>query len=830
VQNNKKQNFKRYFENIDFLTIFFLLLMGFIIVLFVYIQNIYKTEKKYNFFHDIVYKLEALDAKFDSFMLQRTKLINLDKITQDSKEFGDLTTGLINGNLSKDFDKSIKINLIQLKKLFLRKRVLLERFKSYNATSIYNIAYLIDLSKNIQKDNAFTNGDKLILDASLADIFKLYLNFQINDVFLKLNISKLNKIQNKTNELVSFVINAKSTQKELQQINLLKDNALKIPLLNQILKIHKKLDISYGKLKNRQDTIYTSMFIFALLILGFLIYVYTKSIKQRKELVSFKYAVQNSDDTIVITDAQRNITYINKAFTKSTGYSQEEAIGQNPRILKSGKLPQEFYDDMNTLLNQGKKWAGEFINKDKFGNFYYEKASISPMFINNELNGYLAIKLNITDYIKEQEKTKFLAYNDSLTALPNRRELKKILKKNFEKEEDFYLLFLDLDGFKSINDTLGHDVGDLLLREISKRLKAYATKENNIFRTGGDEFAIILKNSSLTTIIDITQNILKTINEPIHLESHILKVGVSIGIAKRDKKSTIVTILKHADIAMYEAKNKGKNSYKFFNKKLALVVQKNIGIEQQLLDAFENDEFYVVYQPKYDLLSKKVLSLEILVRWENKKLGLVSPDVFIPIAENSKIIHDIGLFVFEKACKDFKEIQKHCPNIRNISVNVSLSQIQDIDLSKKFTSILHQYDLFARNMGLELTETHVMKNIVENIDSINHLRSLGFKIIIDDFGTGYSSMAYLKKLPITNLKIDKSFVDDISIDKNDLAIAKTILDLSKNFGYITTAEGIETKEQEEILRNLGVNMGQGYLFSKPLKKEDLLKFLDSKSG
>jgi len=819
----------------DFLTIFFLVLMGFIVILFFYIQNIYDTEKEYNNFHDSIYKMQSLDKSFDSFLLIQRRFINLDKITKNTKQFREIISKLINSSMCEDFDKSMQINLMQIKKLFLKKQTLIEKFKSYNATSIYSIAYLIDLSKTIQKDKTSKPSDTdnldLKLDNSLYNLFKLYLNLQVDDTVFIQNITKLNKEKYKTKELNSFIINAKSAQDKLRQIVTLRQSALKIPLYTAISELHKKLDTSYSRLKIRQDMVSTYMFLFAFLLLGILIYIYKKSLRQRKELISFRYAVQNSDDTIVITDVDRNITYVNEAFTKSSGYSAEEAIGQNPRILKSGKMPQEFYDDMNALLDKGKKWTGEFINKDKHDRFFYEKASITPMFVNNKLRGYLGIKLNITDYVKEQEKVRFLAYHDSLTTLPNRREMKKSLKIYFDNLKkdggSLYLLFLDLDGFKNINDTLGHDAGDMLLRKISHRLKTYATKQSYIFRTGGDEFAIILKDLDVNQVIDIAENIVKIINKPIDLENQIIKVGVSIGIAKYNKKDSVITILKNADIAMYEAKNRGKNHYRFFNDKLAEIVQRNMNIQRELSNAFENHEFYAVYQPKYKLLTKKVISLETLIRWKNKELGLISPEIFIPIAENTKVIHEIGLFVFEQTCKDFKEIQNHCPNIRNISVNVSISQLLDDKLPEIFLSLIQKYDLAPHNIGLELTETHIMNNVEENINTISNLRNFGFKIIIDDFGTGHSSMSYLKKLPITNLKIDKSFVDDICSDKNDLVITKSILDISKNFGYITTAEGIETQEQEDLLLELGVDMGQGYLFSEPKKKEDLLKFLDS---
>jgi diguanylate cyclase (GGDEF)-like protein/PAS domain S-box-containing protein len=580
-----------------------------------------------------------------------------------------------------------------------------------------------------------------------------------------------------------------------------------------------------AKEEKNQNIIFNIIFFLAGLFLVVIFISYLRLLKLKEELISFKYAVENSDDSVVVTDKNRQITYVNEAFVKTTGYTKEEAYGKNPNILKSGKMPQEFYEDMNEILNRGEKWSGEFINKDKFGNIYYEQASITPMYLGGVLRGYLAIKLNITDYIKQKQEVEFLAYHDSLTKLSNRYSMKKELEKVFSLGTiGLDLMFLDLDGFKFINDTLGHNIGDILLKKIALRLKNSVSKTDLVFRTGGDEFAVIVRyTSKVSHSAKLAYKIIDEINRTIVIGKHKLKVGISIGIAKYSKeRDDLTSLLKHADIAMYEAKLKGKNRFKFYTKKLALRLQKKMQTERLLENAINNGEMYVVYQPKYELNSKKIIGFEALLRWDSSELGSVSPAYFIPIAESLSIIHDIGSFVFKKACGDFKELKKVYKDLKSISTNLSTSQLMNKNLLNEFKNITKELEIEPKNIALEITETNVMKNIKKSAEILNEMRNFGFEIELDDFGTGYSSMSYLKKLPISIIKIDKSFVDDILIDENDVKIIKAMILVSKSFGYKTIAEGIENLAQENLLKNLGVDYGQGFYFSKPKRKEELI--------
>jgi len=832
---NKIDYFKEFIKNIDLLTIFMLVLMGFIAMIFVYTQYVSSSEKKYTAYYNNLIKIKIINKDFDSFVSSQRKLINLDSIAKEIKQFQDTIVLLKNSNIYESYGAELKENLIEVERLFFKKRNLLEKFKSYNASSLYSISYIMSLSDAIKRDKIFSEQKVYVdelLDSSLSDLFRIYLNMQINTSSLDNNILELEKLKKQTKELVAFQLNIKSAKKILKKIENIKIKVSKIELEKDILLLSNELDIKHRKIQKREEQIATYMSVSVFMLLAILMYVYTTSIKNKKELMSFRYAVENSDDTIVITDVDRRITYVNDAFAKNTGYTKKEALGQNPSILKSGDLPEEFYINLNSILDKGQKWCGDFINKTKNGEIYYEKSSITPMFLNNKLTGYLAIKLNITEYIKEQKKTEFLAYHDSLTLLPNRRQMKKTISeelKNIETNGNkLSLLFLDLDGFKNVNDTLGHDVGDLLLCDISNKLVKYSKKENSVFRTGGDEFAILLC-TSIDDSEKIAKDILNTINEQICINEHVLRIGASIGIARyTNTKENLISLLKHADIAMYEAKQNGKNRYKYYTKNMSNAINKKMITEQALSTALENGEFYVVYQPKYSLETREIVSMEALIRWKNSDLGVVPPDYFIPIAENMNVINAIGEFVFTKACEDFMQINKISNAIQKVSINVSLSQLIEKNLLDTFKNIVETTGMSSHNIGIEVTETHIMHDIEENIKTLNAMRDYGFSVILDDFGTGYSSMSYLKKLPINNLKIDKSFIDNICTDKSDLEIVKATIAISKSFNYGIVAEGIETKEQEALLFNMGVEFGQGYFFSKPKTKENLIKFIKSK--
>ena len=818
MNRKNKISFLKYFEPIN------IILFLFIIVTALFIYNINQTNEKiknFNFYYNNVVKLKILYNEFNSFVNTKATFINYDSLISKMETTEKLINALNKEEFYKNFSEDLKLSIEVLDSEWKKKVEDIERFKSVNASIVGSINYILSLSSKVKLDYMSKNpNDILIIDDAISSIFRLFVNDKDgNSLYIKDHISNLEKLALKYNNSdIDFLTKrVNSLLMNLKKLNRIEQDYFSFDLRIVLDSLDKKLDDINQVNISKQKKLSFLLFISSTVLLLIFVYVYIKSIKTKDELIAFRYAVENSYNAIVLTDKNRLIKYVNEAFEKATGYSKKEAIGQNPRILKSGSLPREFYDNMNEILDRREKWTGEFINKNKDGEIYYENASITPIIIDNDLKGYLAIKLNVSDYIKEKEKVEFLAYHDSLTLLLNRRALQRdiveVLNDCKTNNKKFTILFIDLDGFKFINDGLGHDIGDILLKEIAYRLANTLAQKHNAYRLGGDEFAIIFEYKHVKEIEESARNIIKKVNEKILINKHSLHVGCSVGIAKYPVDGEdYSSLMKHSDTAMYKAKQNGKNRYEFYTKDLTNIVSRRFEIEQALAVGLKNDEFYVVYQPKYSLKTKKIYSVEALLRWNSSTLGNVTPEQFVPIAEEIGFIYELGLFVFKRACEDFVSLKEKL-GLEMISINVSVVQLMQDDFMDKIENILNETKVDSNKIGIELTETYLIKNVEDILDILIVMRRLGFKILIDDFGTGYSSLKYLQQLPIDILKIDKSFVKNLTKNNND--IVKAIVAISKSFGFITIAEGVETKEQEELLIELDVDIAQGYLYSKP---------------
>ncbi len=780
---------------------------------------------------DTTEKMRISNIRLNNFITQKFTFINYDEVVKETNNFNTLLENLKKPKIYNRFNKKSKLYLKNIENDFEKKSYLLEHFKTINASTINAVPYLFDLAQAIKKEKKLNLHELNILGKAVTDTLKLSLNIKLNHNILQKDIENIKQLNEKYHDIkFSYLyMNIKATINNITSLYKIVKEYKKINLDTNLLKLLTILEEEHT-LTNKKESLFSIVWlIMSFIFLTFFIYIYTKHIKTNEELESFKLAVENSDNSIVITDTNRNITYVNDAFTKATHYDKKEALGQNPRILKSGHLPEDFYKEMNETLDKGKKWTGEFINKDKYGKIYYEKASITPIIKKEKLTGYLAIKLDITDYIEQKKKIEFIAMHDALTELPNRRNfeehIQKCLKIVQDKKSSLVVLFMDLDGFKHINDTLGHYIGDSLLISIAKKLTNHVSKHDHVFRIGGDEFAVILhmKSEHIKECDKVAERLLKIISEPIVIDSYTLKITASIGISIYPQDGLDAkTLLKHADSAMYEAKLEGKNCIKHYKKEFSDSLMKRLKIEQALSNAFKNKEFSVVYQPEYSLKTNKIVGFEALLRWHSKELGQISPSYFIPVAEDVGLIDEIGKMVFKEVCSNYKILKKRFSNLNMITVNVSSVQLMNENLFETFTYILKTENLQARNIGLEITETHIMKDITKSNILLKRFSNFGFKILIDDFGTGYSSMNYLKKLPIDILKIDKSFIDNICEDTSDIKIVKAIIAISKSMNYDIIVEGIEKKAQEKILRDLGANYAQGYFFSKPKSIDELL--------
>ncbi|WP_445776569.1 sensor domain-containing protein [Shewanella sp.] len=563
----------------------------------------------------------------------------------------------------------------------------------------------------------------------------------------------------------------------------------------------------------------------------------TRNIAKHKEaqeqLMLAANVFQNAVEGVVITDTYGNITEINQAFTDITGYSREEVLGQNPRILSSGRHPKSFFERLwNTLLVQG-KWHGEIWNRRKHGAIFPQAITISAVFDKqNIIQYYVAVFADISAQKQNEEKLKNLAYFDPLTQLPNRMQFMSLLEQELihsnRAKKQLAILFLDIDFFKHINDSLGHVIGDEILVELAKRL-SYALSDFDVLaRLSGDEFVVMLPSimgtDSVTSSVDRIRSVFE---RPFILDNaQSVRLTASIGVAIYPSDGDDHdSLLRNADAAMHRAKLDGRNNYAFYTESMTKQAVAQLKLQTALHQAIANDDFYLVYQPKLKLDDLTPYGFEALIRWHDPILGDISPGEFIPLAEKIGLIWGIGLWVLKTACLQGVEWLTQGKYFDRISVNVASLQIQRSDFVEQVRLILLETGLPAKHLELEVTESCMMHDPDAIIRDLKLLGAMGIALSIDDFGTGYSSLNYLKKLPIDKLKIDQSFVRDIPHDSNNTAIAKAVIALGHALNLQIIAEGVETQAQADFLRVNGCDLAQGYLYSKPRLPEALADFL-----
>ncbi|RJX31541.1 MAG: EAL domain-containing protein [Oxalobacter sp.] len=558
----------------------------------------------------------------------------------------------------------------------------------------------------------------------------------------------------------------------------------------------------------------------------------TESKKAEEDLRLAATVFEANYSGILITDAEGTILSVNPAFTTITGYPESEAVGQTPRLLKSGRQDADFYKTLwDTLLSTG-RWQGEIWNKRKNGDAYLAWLSISAVRDNDGAPiNYIAIAEDITENRANKNQIEFLAYYDSVTRLPNRQlsreRLTRAIAHAKRTDTKIALIYLDLDNFRVINDTLGHELGDALLCAFANRLSSSVRETDTVSRQGGDEFLVMLTDLyDLNAVSTVAINILEQASKPFTVDAHELGISASVGISVYPNDGNdIDTLLKSADMAMYNAKDSGRNTFRFYGEEMNASIKDHLRIRGDMTRAIERGEFILHYQPQIDLVTGELCGAEALIRWEHPELGMVRPDRFIQVAEQSGLIIPLGAWVIREACRQAMAWQRAGLPPFVVAVNISALQFRRGDLVQTVSDALSETGLIPELLELELTESLLLQDLDRSLDIVDQFKTLGVKMSIDDFGTGYSSLAYLQRLSLEKLKIDQSFIRDVPHKKSSAAIVMAIISLAQTLDKTVIAEGVETAEQLAFLRTHLCNEAQGYFFSRPLPPDEFATFM-----
>lgn len=538
---------------------------------------------------------------------------------------------------------------------------------------------------------------------------------------------------------------------------------------------------------------------------------------------------KSTDEGVTITDLQGVIIDVNDSFCKITGYLRHEVIGARHNLLQSGRHDESFYQSMWKSLTEVGQWRGEIWNRRKSGAIYPQLLTISAVRSQNQAAiGYVGVFSDISEIKQTEERLHHLAHHDPLTKLPNRllldSRLRQSIKHAKRKQTPLAVVFVDIDRFKFINDSLGHYAGDQLLAIVAERLSQVVRSDDTVARISGDEFVLILEEvGGADNTSYVIEKIFHSLTQVFEVDDHRVHITASVGIAMYPQDGVdALTLMQNADAAMYQAKRDGRNTFQFYSNEMSEAATEHVFLGNSMRDALDNNEFYLVYQPQMNLTRGSLLGVETLLRWNHPERGIVSPARFIPIAEQNGMIKDLGAWVLLKACEQGKKWLDEGFYFGRIAVNVSGSQLQDRIFVELVQSILKETGLPPENLELEVTESFVMRRVEDCITKLEELRRLGILVTIDDFGTGYSSLSYLKSLPVDKIKIDQSFVHDIPLSTDDMAIAQAIIAMAKALHLKVIAEGVETEEQAYFLIDKGCSEAQGYLFSRPVEADKVV--------
>jgi len=560
----------------------------------------------------------------------------------------------------------------------------------------------------------------------------------------------------------------------------------------------------------------------------------TQAKQVEEKLRLFATIFENTSEGIVITGSDNRVVSVNDAYCRLTGYRQEEIVGRNPSLMQSGHHDKAFYRAMwETIQKQG-QWQGEIWDRRKSGEVYPKWLSITA--IKNpkgDTTHHIGIFTDISELKRKEEHLHQLAYFDTLTGLANRSQFNKRLGQEVaaakRNEQLLAVLYIDLDRFKQVNDYYGHGVGDELLRLAAERMLACVRETDILARMGGDEFtAILTAIGSPDSAAHVADKIINDLSRPFLIEGHEIEIGASVGISLYPRDGDLSdSVVMNADRAMYQAKESGGGGYFFSNEELTRQVERRLFLDNSLREALEKEQFTLYYQPQFDLAQHKLIGMEALIRWNHPEEGLISPVEFIPRAEATQLIIPLGEWVLKTACRQNREWQVADLPAIPVAVNFSAAQFRQRSVIDVINRALRESGLAADYLDIEITESLAMEHPETTIHILEQLQHLGAHASIDDFGTGYSSLSHLKQLPVSKLKIDRAFIMDITTDPDDRIIAKTIIDLARNMEIKVIAEGTETAEQVELLKQLGCDYAQGYYFAKPLPAGEMQALLEA---
>ncbi len=547
-------------------------------------------------------------------------------------------------------------------------------------------------------------------------------------------------------------------------------------------------------------------------------------------------AIESSVNGFLITSCNEPgspIVYVNPAFERITGYSREEVLGRNPRFLHRADKSQPELGIIQAAIQAQREGKAVLRNYRKDGSLFWNELSIAPVRDEKgKVTHFIGVQNDISDAKHYQEALEHQANHDTLTGLPNRNLLRdRIIQAIVYAERSAHLVavvFIDLDNFKLVNDSLGHTAGDQLLKAVAERLQSGFRAVDTVARLGGDEFVLILYDQSNEELISQeTERINTVFSAPFYIDGQEIFVSYSAGFSlyPQDGKNAEV-LLMNADVAMYRAKEQRGNSFQFYAPEMHSKISDRLVLESNMRHALKRQEFFLEYQPQIDLKTKKVFGMEALIRWNHPTMGMISPAQFIPLAEDTGLIVSIGEWVIRTACEQLKVFQNAGLQNLTVAVNLSSRQFKESNLVPSIANILQDTGLAGEYLELELTESILMSNSQEIISTLCELKNMGLKLAIDDFGTGYSSLSYLKRFPMDKLKIDRSFVKDISTGSDDSAIVRAIINLGHSLNLRVIAEGVETREQLDFLSEHDCNEMQGYYYSKPLSVEEFRSFVE----